>query len=526
MKQKNDRLSVMKVRGWRGVNIVLVLMAVVMSLAGVAEAQDKKQLVVTVGKMTIVDAPFAVKGFRVANPDIVKVETHGSMKLRIMGQKTGATDLQITGGKGLSAIYTIRVQENVKAVFAAIRNDLDTVPEVDISINMGRVTIRGEVSSIEHWKYLLKVLSLYQGSVVNLAAFRPAPEVMLALRDALRTAGYPVKNKSAKVKLGPGDISLRFAGENIYIGGSVYSVQDVKKIKNIISAQTWLVLNEEKDRVKDAALIKAILNVSVIPTMIEVDVAFAGVTDEENKQIGVNLAKAGLLMIDSTSAAFQGKAGKNRHGEYGGNYTINSGLKGALKFFAGSGPGRINSAAHMVFKNGSPDWRIYHSGGTLKVRVATNDRVGLDDIDYGLIMKVRGGLQDKTMVALDTKMELSYPVPIGTDYDVKKNKIDTSVLCPIGHTIVMGGMKSLIEQTSNEGVPFLRSIPVIQWLFSEQKSMKQESTILILLSPQIMGAPRASRPVSEKTISAEHESLMPVRKRQKKVKKKRRFFFF
>ena len=260
--------------------------------------------------------------------------------------------------------------------------------------------------------------------------------------------------------------------------------------------------------------------------MIEVDIAFAGVTDEENKQIGVNLAKAGLLMIDSTSAAFQGAIGKNRHGAYGGTYTINSGLQGALKFFAGSGPGRINAAGHMVFKNGSTEWRSYHSGGTLKVRVATNDRVGLDDIDYGLMMKVRGGLQDKTMVALDTKMELSYPVPIGTDYDVKKNKIETSVLCPIGHTIVMGGMKSLIEQTSNEGVPFLRSIPVIQWLFSEEKSMKQESTILILLSPQIMGAPRASRPVSEKTIVAEHESLMPVRERQKKVKKKRKFFFF
>ena len=505
----------------------VVSLTLLIVLAGRSVAEERKQVVVTVGKMTVVDTPFAVKGFRVADTAVTKVEKHGERKLRVLGLKPGTTDLQVTGGEGLSLIFTVTVQENVKAVYAAIMRDLDTVPEVDISINMGRVTIRGEVSSIDHWKYLLRVLALYKGSVVNLATFRPAPEVMLGLKDALKKTGFIIKEESDKTALKPGELSLKFGGNNIYIGGTVYSKNDLAKLYNVLKGQAWLVTEKDKKGPEgtDVKLL-ANVNVTVIPTMIELDTVFAGVTDQEASQIGVNLAKAGLIAIDSTAAAFKGTVGKDRHGAWGGSYTINSGLKGALKFFAGSGPGRLNTAGHMVFRNDSPDWKVYHSGGTLKVKTATNEKIGLDDIDYGLIMKVKGGLADRTSASLDVKLELSYPVPVGTDYDVKKNKIETSVLCPVGHTIVMGGMKSLIEQTSHDGVPFLRSIPILQWLFSESKKERQESNILILMSPQIAGAAKATRPVSDKTISTERESLMPVKERQKEVKKKRRFFFF
>ena len=505
----------------------LAAFALLVLFAGHAGAEERKQVVVTVGKMTVIDTPFAVKGFRVADTGVTKVEKHGERQLRVMGVKPGTTDLQVTGGDGLSTIFTITVQENVKAVYAAIMRDLDTVPEVDISINMGRVTIRGEVSSIDHWKYLMRVLKLYQGSVVNLATFRPAPEVMLGFKDALKKTGFVIKEESDKTELKPGELSLKFGGNNIYVGGTVYSKNDLNKIYDVIKGQAWLVTEKKMDGPEEASVkLLANVNVSVIPTMIELDTVFAGVTDQEATQIGVNLAKAGLIAIDSTAAAFKGTIGKDRHGAWGGSYTVNSGLKGALRFFAGSGPGRVNTAGHMVFRNDSPDWKSYHSGGTLKVKTATNDRVGLDDIDYGLIMKVKGGLADRNTASLDVELELSYPVPVGEDYDVKKNNIKTSVLCPIGHTIVMGGMKSLIEQTSHDGVPFLRSIPILQWLFSESKKEKQESNILILMSPQIAGAARSTRPVSDTTISTERESLMPVRERQKEVKKKRRFFFF
>jgi type II secretory pathway component GspD/PulD (secretin) len=209
-----------------------------------------------------------------------------------------------------------------------------------------------------------------------------------------------------------------------------------------------------------------------------------------------------------------------------GSYSINSGLQGALKFFASSGPGRIRTAGHMTFKNDAPDWRMYHSGGTLKVRVASENATSLEDVDYGLIMKIRGGLLDSKTTGLDVNLELSYPVPIGTDYDLKRNHIETTVNCPVGQTLVLGGMKNLVEQTSEEGVPFLRSIPAISWFFSEKNNRTEDNKILIMLSPQIAGATREAAPVSLETAPAEVEVEKENKERLKEKRKGKRFFFF
>ena len=508
-----------------GVMAIALLAAVLPLLAA-----ESEPVAVAVGKMEIVTAPFPVDGFRVAEKSVARVESVGEQQLRIMGVKAGTTDLQVTGKSGLSALYTITVIENIKAVFGALTRDLDAVPEVELSINLGRVLIKGEVSNIDNWNYLAKIVAMYGPEVVNLASFHPAPEVMLALKKALEKGGLIVQDATDESTAGPGVISVKFSGNNIFIRGSVYGQRDVDRITQIVKAQNWLVLTTDEQKEEEALMVNAILDVAIVPTLLELDASFVGVTETEEKQIGVNLAAAGLLAIDSTAVMFSGLVGESRpetgkSSQFEGSYVVNSGLQGALKFFRGSGPGRFTTAGHMTFKNDSPEWRSFHSGGTLKVRVSSLNSTSLEDIDYGLIMKCKGGLLDPKRAELDVELELSYPVPIGRDYDLKKNNITTTVICPIGQTLVMGGMKSLVEQSSSDGVPFLRSVPVMSWFFSEKNESKEDSKVLILLSPQIAGAPRESRPVSEQTISTEQEAQIPNKERERK-KRGRRFFFF
>lgn len=518
--------------GVRPVSVLLLAVALVSALGlSQVRAADATPITVSVGKMELINVPFPIQGFRMADQSLVKVETLGPQQLRVMGLKAGTTDLQVTGDGSVSALFAVSVVENINAVLVAVKRDLDTIPEVDVTINLGRVMLKGEVSNIDHWKYLQKVVELYKDSVANLVSFQPTPEVMLSLKAAFEKAGVKVQDAEGVV-MAPGAVSLKFSGNNIFITGSVYSQKDRDRITQIIEAQNWLVLANKADDKKDTSgsvtadvRVKAILNLEVVPTMLEMDVMFVGVTDKEEQQIGVNLAKAGLLVLNSTSAGFQGTLGGNNPSGMGGSYSINSGLQGALKFFAGSGPGRFQTAGHMTFKNDSPEWRVYHSGGTLKVKIATRDTSSLQDIDYGLIMKVKGGLLDSKTAAVDVNLELSYPVPVGTDYDLKRNRIETTLNCPIGQTMVLGGMKSLIEQSTSEGVPFLRSVPAISWFFSEKNNLKEDSKVLILLSPQIAGATTASRPVSEQTAPALRESDKSNKQREHE-KHKRSFFFF
>ena len=517
-------------------------MAVACAAAGIvlaglqwARAADAQPVSVSVGKMELINLPFPIQGFRVADQAVVKVETLGPQQLRVMGLRAGSTDLQVTGEGSVSALFTVTVQENINAVLAAVKRDLDAVPEVDVTINLGRIVLKGEVSSIEHWKYLLKVVELYKGSVANLVTFQPTPEVMLSLKAAFEKAGLKVVDTDAPAgKVAPGAISLKFSGNNIFVSGQVYSQKDKDRIIQIVEAQNWLMIPKRQQEAKEGASatasaaedprVKALLDLEVVPTMLEMDAVFVGVTDTEEKQIGVNLAKAGLIVLNSTSAGFQGNL-DNKSSGWAGTYTINSGLQGALKFFAGNGPGRFQTAGHMTFKNDSPEWRTYHSGGTLKVKVATRDATSLEDVDYGLIMKIKGGLLDSENAAVDVNLELSYPVPVGNDYDLKRNRIETTVNCPIGKTMVLAGMKSLVEQSSHEGVPFLRSVPAISWFFSEKNNLKEDSKVLILLSPQIAGDTTEAAPVSLQTAPAQEESAKTNEERLRE-KRKRRFWFF
>lgn len=509
----------------------VLALALLAAIATPLLAAESEPVSVTVGKMEVITAPFGVDGFRVADKSVAKVESIGGQQLRVMGLRAGTTDLQVQGQAGLSALYTITVMENIKAVFSALSRDLDTVPEVELTINMGRVLIKGEVSNLDHWKYLNKVVDMYGGEVVNLAAFHPAPEVMLALKSALEKGGFTVNDGSEDAEATPGVISLKYSGNSIFIRGSVYGQPDLNRIAQIIKAQDWLMLTTDDDQDEDAKLkVKAILDVAIVPTLIELDAAFVGVTDEEERQTGVNLAKAGLLAIDTTATMFSGLVGDSKPASgpssgFEGSYYINSGLQGSLNFFAGSGPGRFNTVGHMTFKNDSPEWRTYHSGGTLKVRVPGRDTAELEDIDYGLIMRCRGGLSDPKTANLDLELELSYPVPVGFDYDLKLNKINTTVTCPLGQTLVMGGMKSLIEQTSTDGVPFLRSVPVVSWFFSERNERKEDSKVLIMMSPQLAGAPKQAAPVSLQTQSTPEEADISNEDRER-ARRGRRFFFF
>ena len=503
-------------------SVLTAVVAVLLAATCALQAADSEPVSVTVGKMEVVTTPFPVEGFRVADKGVAIVESLGKQQLRIMGLKAGTTDLQVTGQSGLSALYTVTVIENIKAVYGALTRDLDTIPEVELTINMGRVLIKGEVSSIDHWNYLSKVVSMYGPEAVSLASFHPAPEVMLQLKKAFEKGGFTVQDEGDESPPAPGILSVKFTGDNIFVRGQVYGQRDLDRIAQIIGAQSWLVLSTDKEQQEDAALkVKAILDVTIVPTLIELDAAFVGVTDVQEKQVGVNLAKAGLIAIDTTAMVFRGAVGESRPetgraSQFEGSYVINSGLEGALKFFGGSGPGRFHTAGHMTFKNDSPEWRSYQSGGTLKVRVAGRDGTSLEDIDYGLIMRCKGGLSNPKTAELDVELELSYPVPIGFDYDLKRNKIDTTVACPLGHTLVMGGMKSLVEQSSNEGVPFLRSVPVVSWFFSEKNEKLENSKVLVMLSPQIAGAPKLSPPVSEETLSTAEEAEIPNKERERR----------
>lgn len=97
------------------------------------------------------------------------------------------------------------------------------------------------------------------------------------------------------------------------------------------------------------------------------------------------------------------------------------------------------------------------------------------------------------------KAGLGEPVAEGPP-GLNTRNVATNVLVGNGSTLVIGGMYSTSEQRTEEGLPYLRNLPLIGWLFRKstvEKNNKDE--LIVFITPRILNAEEAG--FSEKQAS-------------------------
>ncbi len=471
-------------------------------------AQDAEKINVPLGGMTVADVPFRIESFRTADAKIVKAETVSDMQVRFMGLSVGKTDVQVVGN-GISKVFTVNVQDNIREIFNAIRKDLDALPELDISINRDKIVLKGEVSSIKNWELLHKVLPNYPGAAMNLASFAPAPEVMLNLHKALEKAGFKVGRNAATAN--PGEIVIELEGNTLIVSGSVYSPDDIKQVKQIFATQSWL---ESDPAAKDGNKVKLAEKIQVVPTLLDVGVVFMGISRRDSEAIGANLMKNGIKIGNAFNF------NTNFHGNNQA-YALDVSLNTILNLSADTGINRFRNAGHLTFmSNESPEFKRLHNGGTLKVRVygGAGGTGTLNDVQYGFMMGVKGGLTGAENVKLDLELEMSSPTLMeNNDYDLKVTKVATAINAKLGQTLVIRGLKDMVQTTTdNSGIPFLRKVPVLNWFVAESADELTDRQVLILVYPQIAGkGPEIKMPPSAETADTVNKVEQDNKKRAK-----------
>jgi len=468
---------------------------------------ESKTIALSVGEIQEVSVPFPVKGYRVVKPEVARAELMSEQKLRVVGLTEGTTDLQVTSEGGLAELFRISVVSSLDELLREIQRDIDDVPGVEAEKRGGKIILRGTVTKPDQWRRLKReLLPAYGDRVACKVVFKLQDEALLKIKADLEKAGLKVLEGSNKPAV-PGVLRIECSGNLVFITGSVASRGEMETINSVISANTWL--KTKRDDAKDTDdYCYAVLRVATTPVLLEVDVAFLGVTDDEFEQIGANIAKAGI-------AAFKTAASIGNRGS-SSSWQVSTDLNGTLKATGLSGPGRFQSVGHLTFRNDAADWKTFHDGGTIQVPISgALSGNSIQAIDYGLLLKTKGGLVDAGNAALDLEVEFSVPVIIGESngtpiYDLRRSRASSSVSCPIENTLILGGTKQLTEKFTTEGTPILGKIPLLSFLFSEKKSTRVDRRVLILISPQISRAPTAAPPAVEQTIGTVERSNQPV----------------
>ena len=69
---------------------------------------------------------------------------------------------------------------------------------------------------------------------------------------------------------------------------------------------------------------------------------------------------------------------------------------------------------------------------------------------------------------------------------INTEEVETQVLVDNGETVVIGGIYAKAEREDRTGVPILRHIPLLGWLFETQSKFSEKTELLIFLTPRIL----------------------------------------
>ncbi|MFG1514587.1 type II and III secretion system protein, partial [Halobacteriovorax sp. ZH3_bin.1] len=80
----------------------------------------------------------------------------------------------------------------------------------------------------------------------------------------------------------------------------------------------------------------------------------------------------------------------------------------------------------------------------------------------------------------------------GAPPDKTKRQVKTNVLVENGSTIVLGGLYSYSKLESHSGVPYLKDVPIVGWLFRTPYNPQVSKTeLVIFITPRVINQERA-----------------------------------
>ena len=233
--------------------------------------------------------------------------------------------------------------------------------------------------------------------------------------------------------------------------------------------------------------------------LIEVTVAELSVDDRS--QLGIEWAFSDGPSDGGIGAG--GTIGGLGLGTAGFNYRIFNnigGIKLALNALASANKATILSSPRVLARNGETatiqvgqEVPIVTSQQSTGTTTTTGTSQVLQTIQYrntGVILKVKPVIHSGDQIDLDVTQEVSAAQSTSTGVSASPTfttrKLDTKLTLRNGATVLLGGLISEDSTNGNAGVPFLKDIPLVGNLFSNQTRNGGRRELIVLITPYLV----------------------------------------
>ncbi len=100
--------------------------------------------------------------------------------------------------------------------------------------------------------------------------------------------------------------------------------------------------------------------------------------------------------------------------------------------------------------------------------------------------------------------------------ETSKTTVNANVVMRYGETLILSGLSEKESENARDGTPLLQDIPILQYFFSERKTLEFQKSVLILLTPrpaQYVYQPEKAREEYEKSLSDDERPIANLRAR-------------
>ncbi len=170
-------------------------------------------------------------------------------------------------------------------------------------------------------------------------------------------------------------------------------------------------------------------------------------------------------------------------------------LEAVLDLSEANGTAHVISSPRIMVLNGE-EATITQSTETIDIATqaagVTGQTVGTSAQRSPVVLqlKVQPKITALGSVFMQIEMKRDFPGPI-VDQGTKARPVNTrsastKVLVDNGQTIVIGGIYQKDETRFDEGLPVLKNIPILKWLFNTFNSDTSRNELLLFLTPRVM----------------------------------------
>ena len=245
-----------------------------------------------------------------------------------------------------------------------------------------------------------------------------------------------------------------------------------------------------------------------------IEMTIAEVTLDDNEEFGVNwFARGGLgrfagnMQLGTVPAAGSSLAGS------GLTYLLDVAgeSRALLKAFANDSRVSILSTPRLMVKSGEEaTFDVGTEVPTITARQTSPQQVDgntglLQSIQYrktGIILSIKPTVYSEDRVDIELSQEVSEALPLSDDNttgspSIFNRTVKTSLSLRDGGSIVLGGLMSNRQTTTDDGIPYLMDVPLLGNLFKSQTNRKNKTELVIMIVPYIVGTDRRAEELTQ-----------------------------